>query len=56
MPRQRALSEKDERRLLADADLRDKLTDKALAARWNIPLRTLQSILLRCRQARQQAQ
>lgn len=45
----RILSEEEERRLFAEAQLRESLTDKALAARWNIPLRSLQRIIARQR-------
>lgn len=49
----RILSEADERRLYAEAELRDSLTNKALAERWKIPLRTLEDILRRQRLKRE---
>lgn len=51
----RVLTEEDEQRLFAEAEVRDSLTDKALAVRWNIPIRTLQDILDRQRRIKRES-
>ena len=50
----RLLNQTEEEALLAEVDLRERLTDKALARRYRLTLRQIQTLVLRLRRRREQ--